>query len=263
MKIAVCIKQVPASSNVKVDPKTGVLIRSNTNNKLNPYDLYAIETALKIKEELKDVTVCAISMGPDQAKEILKEALWMGCDEAYLLSDRKFAGSDVLATSYALSQGLLQIGDLDLIICGKQTTDGDTAQVGPEIAEHLDYPQATYVCEIVSVSDEYIVVKTNNDDHYEIQEVKLPCLITVEKDIYTPRLPSYKRGKSLQDYEIKTITFNDLANNDESLYGLNGSPTQVEKMFSPEKNTKKDVVEGPSSYLVEVLLNDLKSKKFI
>ncbi|HEY8365022.1 MAG TPA: electron transfer flavoprotein subunit beta/FixA family protein [Haloplasmataceae bacterium] len=263
MKIAVCIKQVPASSNVKVDPVTGVLIRSNTNNKMNPYDLYAIETALRIKEKLPNVTVSVISMGPFQAKEILMEALWMGCDEAYLLSDRKFAGSDVLATSQALSQGLLHIGDIDLVICGKQTTDGDTAQVGSEIAELLGFPQATYVCDIESVTNNYIVVKTNNENHYEILKVELPCLITVEKDIYTPRLPSYKRGKDLLDYEVKVITFNDLANNDENLYGLNGSATQVEKIFSPEKNTQRNVVEGSPSYLAQVLLNDLRTNKYL
>lgn len=263
MRIAVCIKQVPASSDVKVDPETGVLIRSGSNNKMNPYDLYAIETALRIKEMIPDVKISVISMGPLQAKATLTEALWMGCDEAFLLSDRKFAGSDVLATSQALSQGLLCLGKIDLIICGKQTTDGDTAQVGPEIAELLGYPQATYVCDIESVKSDGITVKTNYENHYEIVEVKFPCLITVDKDIYTPRLPSYKRGLAFKDYEIKIITQKDLANNDENIYGLNGSPTQVEKIFSPEKNDKKDLIEGSVDNLVDVLFKELKIKKYI
>ena len=263
MKIAVCIKQVPASTDVKVDPVTGVLIRSGTNNKMNPYDLYAVETALKIKAMIPNTKVYAISMGPAQAKTILNEALWMGCDEAILLSDRKFAGADVLATSQALSQGLLYIGGLDLIICGKQTIDGDTAQVGPEIAELLAYPHATYVNEIISVNEKTLEVSTNNENHHEILAISLPCLITVEKDIYTPRLPSYKRGLDFKDYEIEVISLKDLPDNDEHKYGLNGSPTQVEKIFSPDKNDKKEVVEGSILHVVDTLFNELKTKKYI
>ncbi len=263
MNIAVCIKQVPASSDVKVDPVTGVLLRSDSNNKMNPYDLFAIETALKIKEINNDAIITVISMGPPQAKETLQEALWMGCDEAVLLSDRKFAGADVLATSNTLSQGILSLGKIDLIICGKQTTDGDTAQVGPEIAEHLNLPQATYVNEIIELKSNSIIVSTNYENHYEIVEIPFPCLITVEKDIFTPRLPSYKRGLAVKNYEIKTLSLNDLPVNDENLYGINGSPTQVEKIFSPERNSQKVIIEGDINKLSTTLYNELKTKKYI
>ncbi len=263
MNIAVCIKQVPDSGDVKVDPITGVLVRSGASSKMNPYDLFAIETALKIKEKNQEVKITVISMGPPQAKVTLKEALWMGCDEAILLSDRKFAGADVLATSRTLSQGILELGKVDLIICGKQTTDGDTAQVGPEIAEFLDLPQATYVNEVIDLKPNSIVLSTNYEKHYEIVEINYPCLITVDKDIYTPRLPSYKRGIDFKDYEIKTLSITDLSINDENVYGLNGSPTQVEKIFSPDKNKKKIIVEGSTETVTKVLFDALKAKKFI
>lgn len=263
MRIAVCIKQVPASSDVKVDPETGVLIRSSSNTKMNPYDLYGIETALQIKEQVPGTEVIALCMGPYSAEVTLNEALWMGCDEAYLLSDRKFAGADVLATARALSQALIVIGDLDLIICGKQTTDGDTAQVGPEISELLGYPLAPYVDDIIEIKEESVVVKTNYDTYQDIIEIKFPCVMTVEKGIFTPRLPSYKRRKELARQSIHVLSLNDLPENDESLYGLNGSPTQVEKIFSPEKNTKQDLIEGTTEAVTEKLFEALVSRKFI
>ena len=144
MNIVVCIKQVPASSDVKIDPVTGVLIRDGNNTKMNPYDLYGIETALRIKEQ-NGATIKTISMGPGPAKAVLEGSLWMGCDEALLISDRKFGGADVVATAYTISQGIKKLGDFDLIICGKQTTDGDTAQVGAEMAEYLQIPHIAYV----------------------------------------------------------------------------------------------------------------------
>lgn len=263
MRIAVCIKQVPASSNVKVDPETGVLIRSSSDTKMNPYDLFGIETALKIKELRPETEVIALSMGPDAALKTLNEALWMGCDDAYLLSDRKFAGADVLATSQALSQGLNVIGDLDLIICGKQTTDGDTAQVGPEISELLGYPLAPYVNEIIEIKEHSMVVKTNYEKYQDIVEIEFPCVITVDKDIFTPRLPSYKRRKELRDHKIHVLTFNDLPDQDESRYGLSGSPTQVEKIFSPERNTEKNLIEGSTEEVTERLFHELLNRKFI
>jgi len=263
LKIAVCIKQVPASTDIKVDPITGVLIRDGAKSKMNPYDLYAIETAQYIKESFKNVTIVAITMGPNQAKDVLKEAIWMGCDEAVLLSDRKFAGADVLATSRTLSEGIKQLGHIDLIICGKQTTDGDTAQVGPEMAEFLSIPQATFVNEIIEIKDKSITVSSNYENRYEILELTLPCLITIDKDIFTPRLPSYKRGVKYQDYEIQTIELKDLSIKDEMMYGLNGSPTQVERIFSPEKNTDQKVIEGSSPEVTQALYKKLKDSKFI
>lgn len=243
MQIISCIKQVPGSSDVQIDPDTGVLIRDGKNTKMNPYDLYAIETALKIKEEV-GATIKTISMGPPSAVEVLNESLWMGCDDAALLTDRKFAGADVVATSYALAQGIKKLGGFDLIICGKQTTDGDTAQVGPEIAEHLGIPHIAYVDKIIEVKDNSIVVSTTMDNTVEVWEVEFPCLITVEKGIFTPRLPSYKRSREFANYKVKMLTFKDMDDQDEGNYGLKGSPTQVERMFPPTKNTDKQLWEG-------------------
>lgn len=243
MNIVTCIKQVPASSDVQVDPVTGVLIRDGNNTKMNPYDLYAIETSLRIKE-FNNAKVSTISMGPPSAKQVLKESLWMGCDEATIVTDRKFGGADVVATAYTLSQGIKKLGDFDLIICGRQTTDGDTAQVGPEIAEYLQIPHIAYVDRIIEVKENSIIVSTSMDKTVEVWEVSFPCLITVEKGIFTPRLPSYKRGCEYRDYKIRELTLQDMDDLDETHYGLKGSPTQVEKMFPPTKNTEKVIWEG-------------------
>jgi len=238
MNIVTCIKQVPASSDVKVDPVTGVLIRDGNNTKMNPYDLYAIETALRIKEQT-GAKVSTITMGPPSATTVLNESIWMGCDDASLLTDRKFAGADVVATSYTLSQGIKAMGDFDLIICGKQTTDGDTAQVGPEIAECLHIPHIAYVDKIIEVKEKSIVVSISMDKTVEIWEIQFPCLITVDKGIFTARLPSYKRSLEWAGYEIKQLTIKDMLDTDETHYGLKGSPTQVERMFPPTKMLKK------------------------
>jgi len=260
MNIITCIKQVPASSEVQIDPVTGVLIRDGNNTKMNPYDLYGIETALRIKEKVGAV-VKTITMGPPQAIAVLNESLWMGCDDAALLTDRKFAGADVVATSYALSQGIKKLGDFDLIICGKQTTDGDTAQVGPEIAEHLGIPHISYVNSIIDVKEDSIIVSTSMDKTVEIWEIKFPCLITVDKGIYTPRLPSYKRSRELKDFQVKTFTFKDMDDQDEAHYGLKGSPTQVERMFPPTKNTDKEIWEGNN--LAEKMFTKMQDLKLL
>lgn len=262
MNIVVCIKQVPASSDVKIDPVTGVLIRDGNNTKMNPYDLYGIETALRIKEQ-NGATIKTISMGPGPAKAVLEESLWMGCDEALLISDRKFGGADVVATAYTISQGIKKLGDFDLIICGKQTTDGDTAQVGAEMAEYLQIPHIAYVEKVLEIKENSIVVRAQMDKTIETYEVKFPCLITVDKGHITPRLPSYKRGKDFQNIEIPVVTFLDVIDQDESHHGLKGSPTQVEKMFPPAKNTDKIVIKGSLDEQVDCLTKILKDKKYI
>ncbi len=262
MNIVVCIKQVPASSDVKIDPVTGVLIRDGNNTKMNPYDLYGLETALRIKEQT-GATVKTITMGPPPAKSVLEESLWMGCDDALLISDRKFGGADVVATAYTISQGIKKLGAFDLIICGKQTTDGDTAQVGAEMAEYLGIPHVAYVEKIVEVKEKTIVVKAQMDKTIETFEVKLPCLITIDKGHVSPRLPSYKRGKMLKEQNIPMITFQDVDDQDETHYGLKGSPTQVERMFPPERNTDKVVLQGTVSEQVAKLTEILKDKKYI
>jgi electron transfer flavoprotein beta subunit len=260
MRIAVCIKQVPGGTNVQVDPVTGVLLRDGVDSKINPYDLYALETALKIKSQV-DSNIGVLSMGPPQAKAIIKEAFSMGIDEGVLLSDRKFAGADVLATSYALAQGLNAMGETDLIICGKQTTDGDTAQVGPEMAEYLSIPHISNISKIVEVTDKNLIVEADMGETIERQIIEFPCLITVEKGIYTPRLPSYRNKLATATREIKVITFNDLEDKDENKYGLNGSPTQVERIFNPPKNAEKEMFIGAAA--TAELFSKLKEKKVL
>lgn len=263
MNIVVCIKQVPASSDVKIDPITGNLIRDGSNTKMNPYDLYALETALKLKEKVGG-KVHTISMGPPAAKAVLNESLWMGCDDAALITDRKFGGADVVATSYTIAQGIKMLDfNFDLIICGKQTTDGDTAQVGPEIAENLSIPHMAYVDKIIEVKEKSIIVSVSMDKTNEIWELDFPCLITVDKGIYTPRLPSYKRSLNFADYKIREITFKDMEDQNEFNYGLKGSPTQVERMFPPIKNTDKELWEGDSINMGTKVTKKMKDLKLL
>lgn len=262
MNIVCCIKQVPASSNVEIDPVTGNLIRDGSNSKMNPYDLYALEVALRFKEAV-GAKITTITMGPPQAKEVLEESLWMGCDSSYLLTDRKFAGADVVATAYTLSSGIKRAGAYDLIICGRQTTDGDTAQVGPEIAEYLHIPHIAYVNDIVEIKKESVVVSVSMDKTTEVWEIDYPCLITVDKGIYTPRLPSYKLGKNVTKEQIKILTLRDFEDQNEAHYGLMGSPTQVERMFPPEKNTDKEIWDGSDGDLAEKITNKLQEIKLL
>ncbi len=265
MEIIVCIKQVPAANNIEVDSETGVLKRDGFESKMNPYDLYALETAIRIKEEFGGNAI-SLTMGPPQAEEILNESIYMGIDSGYLLTDRKFAGADVVATSYTLSQGIRKIGQFDLIICGKQTTDGDTAQVGPEMAEFLKIPHVANVCEIIEINNDSITVKMNMEDTEEIQKIKFPCLITVEKNIYTPRLPSYKRKKeqvTSAEKKIKYFNMRDFEDQNRNNYGLMGSPTQVERIFPPESFNTKEIHKGTDSYLIEKAFSILKDGKFI
>jgi electron transfer flavoprotein beta subunit len=262
MDILVCIKQVPGTSKVEIDPVTGVLKRNGVNSKMNPYDLFALETALRIRAK-KGGSIKVISMGPPQASDVIKEAYMMGADEGTLLTDRKFGGADVLATSYTISQGIRKMGHVDLILCGKQTTDGDTAQVGPEMAENLGIPHVANVLSIEEVKNKSIVVKMDMPNTVEIADVKFPCLLTVDKDIYQPRLPSYKKKLETKDRKVDTLSLKDLEDKDENHYGLNGSPTQVEKIFPPSVNTDKEKWEGTGDELADRLDKKLKELKFV
>ncbi len=262
MKILVCIKQVPESNKVDVDPVTGVLKRDGADSKMNPYDLYALETALRIKEKI-GAEVSVITMGPPQAEEIIREAYALGADNGVIISDRKFAGADVLATAYTISQGALKTGSFDMIICGKQTTDGDTAQVGPEMSEYLNIPSIANVLEITDINDKDITVKMDMTDTVEIAKIKYPCLICVDKDIYVPRLPSYIKKKATADREIKVITFNDLDDKDEKKYGLSGSPTQVRRIFPPETNSDRELWNGNSAQLSRRMADKIRELKFV
>ncbi len=243
MKILVCIKQVPATQQVEVDPETGVLKRDGVSSKINPYDLYALETAFQLKERFGG-TITALSMGPNQAYAALSEAIWMGADRGVLMTDRKFAGADVLATSRTLSEGIRTLGDYDLIIMGRQTTDGDTAQVGPAVAQWLGISHAAWVGSIVNADETSITVSQEFAKTVETIKMPYPCLITVEKDIFEPRLPSFRRKLQLGDGDLKALTLNDLNDPNPEHYGLAGSPTQVERIFPPEVSTEKTTLTG-------------------
>lgn len=262
MNIVVCIKQVPGANKVEVDEKTGVLKREGVESKMNPYDLYAIETALRIKEKTGG-NVTVVTMGPPQAEAVVKEAFMMGADEGYIFSDRRFAGSDVLATSYTLSQGISLIGGVDLIICGKQTTDGDTSQVGPSIAEYLNIPHVTWVRAIREVDEKCIIVEQDMADSVEVVELGYPCLITVEKGIMQPRLPSYKKKLKLAEKEIKRVTLDDYSDRDELRYGLNGSATRVERIFPPDANNSRVMLQGSAEELADKVFEILKADRIL
>ena len=261
MNIIVCIKQVPGTTNVKVNPETGTLIRDGVASKMNPCDLNALELGLNLAKE-NNGKLNVVSMGPPAALQVIREAIYMGADGGVLISDRKFGGSDVLATSYTLCSGIKAIGDYDLIICGKQTTDGDTAQVGAELAEHLGIPHVANVTN-VEANNGKIKYVSNLGNKIVKAEVTTPCLICTDSDINTPRLPSYKRKAELKDCDelIKTITFADVEDQNESHYGLKGSATKVERIFEPEKRTDKEIYADGD--LAQKTYDILKSKKFI
>ncbi len=263
MKIIVCIKQVPGTSQVEIDETTGVLKRDGAAAKINPYDLYAIETALRLREQCGG-TVTAVTMGPPQAEVMMKEAYMMGVDETYVFSDRTFAGADVLATAYTLAQGIQAVcGAFDIIICGKQTTDGDTAQVGPAMAEYMGIPCAAWVSEIGDTSRESITVGQNFVNVKQLAKMHLPCLITVEKDIFTPRLPSYRLKMATKDKEVKMIPFAEFADQDVTHYGLKGSATAVERIFPPESHDGQVFVEGDELQIAQELTALFCERKYV
>jgi len=235
MNILVCVKQVPDTTEIKIDPITNTLIRAGVPSILNPFDAYALELAIRIKETNGGL-VTVLTMGPDQAKSALKECLSAGADKAILVSDRAFGGSDTLATSYILSTTIKAIENktenFDLILCGKQAIDGDTGQVGPEIAEHLGYGQVTYAADI-TVDGENLRVKRENEDHYEIIETQIPAVITVIKTAYELRYATIKSKMAANKIQIPTMTSIDLVIDLERT-GLKGSPTKVKKTFIPQ-----------------------------
>ena len=262
MKILVCVKQVPGSNNVEVDPVTGVLKRNGIQSKINPYDLYAIEMALCLAQK-HGGSVTTITMGPPQAKAVIEETICMGAESGTVLTDRKFAGADVLATAYTLSQGIRKCGEFDIIFCGKQTTDGDTAQVGAEVAEHLEIPNLSNVLSIDEIKDGKVFLTASLDEKIVKQSVKLPCLISVEGDINSPRLPSYKIKKNLSEDKVNFLTFADFDDQNPNHYGLTGSATQVERIFPPESTTQKVSVEGTAHQQATTLVEMLRKTKMI
>ncbi len=259
MHIIVCIKQVPSTTQVKIDPVTHTLIREG--GIINPFDTYALEEGVRIRERMGG-KVTVISMGPPPAVESLREAISLGADEAVLLSDPAFAGADTLATSYTLSRGIRKIGQFDLIICGKQAMDGDTAQVGPGIAEHLNIPFVTWVRKIEEIREGYIRVQRLMEDSYEVIEMSLPALITVVKEINVPRLPSLKAMLRAKKMSLPIWTANDL-DVDRSRVGLNGSPTKVIQTFTPPIRGKGEILTGPVKESAKVLVEKLRERKIL
>ena len=258
MKIIVCIKEVPNTTDIKIKPETNTLIREGVESIINPFDMYAIEEGIRLKERLGG-EVIALSMGPPQAEKSLREALSLGVDEAILLSGREFAGADTLATSYTLAQGIKKIGDYDLIICGKQAADGDTAQVGPEMSVCLDIPQIAYVSksEEINLQEERIKVRRMSEEGYELIQTKLPCLLTVVKEINEPRLPSLKGKMRAKKAEIRVWSTKDI-DVDKNKIGLQGSPTQVIKIFFPAQREGGEILQGDRREIAEKLAGILR-----
>lgn len=264
MKIIVPIKQVPETGNVKMDEKTGTMIREGVESIVNPLDLYAIECALQLKEA-HGGSVTVLSMGPPKAEKAIREALSMGCDEGFLLTDKAFAGSDTWATSYVLSEAIKTLGDFNLIVAGVRATDGDTGQVGPETASMLDLPLATFVSKIVAIENGVMTVERLLENGYETIRLPLPCLLTVVKEISSPRLPTLRGKQGARKKEIPVMKKDDLDVNETSL-GLNGSPTRVIKIMKPRVTRNGIIVDtkkvGVKKAVVE-LVSFLESKDFV
>lgn len=249
MKIVLCIKQVPDTADIKWT-ENNTIQREGVESVINPFDMYAIETALLLKEKIKDVHITVISMGPPQAEEIIKKAIAMGVDDGFLVSDRKFAGADTVSTSRTLAKAITEkIPDVDLIICGQFAIDGDTAQTGPSIAQHLNIPQITYVKELSGYKDGILTVKREVEDGVEIVKVQLPALLCMLKCDYEPRRSLINGFIRAHKSKINSFGMEDINLSPEEV-GMKGSPTFVSKAFRPEQKqggeviTPKDAKDG-------------------
>jgi len=261
MNFIVCVKQVPGTTDVKINPETNTLVREGVEAVVNPFDLYAVEEAVAWKEKLGG-NVTALSMGPPQAAEALKETLAVGVDDSVLLSDRNFGGSDTLATSYTLARAIKKIGAYDMILCGYQAIDGDTAQVGPGIAEELGIPCVTYVKKIREIKDGLVTLERMLETGFQVIEVKLPVIITVVKDINTPRLPSLRGKMKARKAEIPVWTAADIACEMDRV-GQPGSPTWVRKVFAPPRKTSGRILSGEIEQQAKELREELKRLQLI
>lgn len=258
MNIIVCIKQVPDTAEIRINPETNTLMREGVPSIINPFDLHALEAGLQIKEKTGG-KVIVLTMGPPQAETALREAVSMGADEAVLLSDKAFAGSDTWATSYTLAQAIRKLG-ADVIFCGKQAIDGDTAQVGPETAEFLGIPHISYIRNIEEVNDNYIRVQRLMDEGYDVVESGLPVLLTAVKELNQPRMPSLKGKMAAKKAEIKKMGKDDIQA-DENNIGLKGSPTQVKNIFAPQIKADRKMIEGAPEVQVDALIRELRNLK--
>jgi len=259
MNIVVCLKQVPGTTEVKIDPETNTLIRQGIENIINPFDTYALEEAVRLKEK-HGGKVTVVTMGPPQADAALREAVSLGADEVVLLSDRAFGGADTWATAYTLSMAIRKLGDADLIVLGKQTLDGDTGQVGPEMAEMLELPFIAYVSEVRSAGDATLRVRRLTEEGHEIIEASLPAVITVSKEINVPRLPSLRGKMKARSVAVTTWDQAALSAEDENV-GRNGSPTRVIEIFFPKRVHQAELLEGTTAEKVDKLVDRLREAK--
>ena len=262
MKIIVCVKQVPDTTEITINPETGTLIRDGVPSILNPDDANALEQALQIKDSQPGTEVVVVTMGPPQAKEMLQECIAMGADDAVLLSDRALGGSDTWATSNAVAAGIRKVGDFDLIFAGRQAIDGDTAQVGPQIAEKLGIPQVTYVKNF-KLEDGYAIVDRALEDGYETLKVKLPCVLTAIKELNEPRYMSVPGILKAAKHDIKVWNAADIGV-DLTTVGLKASPTNVYRSFTPRPKGKGSMVAGDTEAEIATnLIVSLKKKHII
>lgn len=261
MRIALCIKQVPDTADIKWT-ENNTIQREGVESVINPFDTYAIETALRLKDKIRDVSITALSMGPPQAEEVLKKAISMGVDDGFLVSDRKFAAADTVATSRTLAGAIKEkISDVDLIICGQFATDGDTAQTGPSIAQHLNFPQVTYVKEITGYKDGILTVKREVEDGIEIVKVQLPAVLCMLKCDYEPRRPLIGGFIKAHNSKIKTYSMEDINLQPEEV-GMKGSPTYVSKAFRPEQKPGGEIiVSKDAKETAKILVDFLNSKQ--
>jgi len=256
MKIIVCIKQVPDAKDVRLDPKTNTMARDGVESIMNPFDRHAVEEAVRLKEQ-HGGTVTVISMGPPQAEAVLRDAVSCGADEAVLVSDRAFAGADTWATTYTLGKAIEKLEDFDLILCGKQAIDGDTAQVGPGLARRLDIPYVSYVKRVSGYDNGVMQVERLMDDGYDELAIPLPGLLTVVKEINDPRVPSLKGKMKAKKLVIQSLTAEDIGAEPQSI-GLPGSTTQVVKVFAPQFKGERAMLEGTVDEQVDQLVKKIK-----
>jgi electron transfer flavoprotein beta subunit len=256
MKIIVCIKQVPDAKDVRLDPKTNTMAREGVESIMNPFDRHAVEEAVRLKEQ-HGGTVTVLSMGPPQAEAVLRDAVSCGADEAVLVSDRAFAGADTWATTYTLGKAIDKLGDFDLILCGKQAIDGDTAQVGPGLARRLDIPYVSYVKKVSGYDSGVMQVERLMDDGYDELAIPLPGLLTVVKEINEPRVPSLKGKMKAKKLVIQTLSAEDIGAEPQSI-GLPGSTTQVVKVFAPQFTGERAMLEGTVDEQVAQLVEKIK-----
>lgn len=261
MKILVCVKQVPDTNEVKIDPVKGTLIRDGVPSILNPDDANALEAALAYKDENPDTVIAVLTMGPPQAASMLRECLAMGADEAYLLSDRAFGGADTCATSTTIAAGIKKVEGVDVIFAGRQAIDGDTAQVGPQVAQRLGLPVVTYVQDI-KLEEGKATVHRQMEDGYEVIEVQTPCVLTAVKELNEPRYMSI--GGIVDAYKKDITVWNHVdVELDPKDCGLNASPTQVFRSFTPPPKGKGEMLRGSVSEMASSVINRLKEKHYI